>query len=111
MKCANCNQPIPEARQLALPGETWCHSCVLESGDVERIKGVMLWHHKTSPEFYMGPGTEKILAHQRRGPHAQMAFTSKENPFVLKSLESFNVSEGMNLRERPEAEISLEPAQ
>lgn len=60
----------------------------------------MLWHHKTSPELYIGPGTEAILREQRKGPHAQMAFASKNNERMLKSLQNFNLSEGMNLRDR-----------
>lgn len=92
----------------ALPGEQWCRLCVEADGDVQRIKGVMLWHHKTAPELYTGVGTEAILREQRKGPHAQMAFTPKGNTRMLKSLESFNVSDGLNLRNRVESREELE---
>jgi len=107
--CENCGQPLSAARMAAAPEEKWCVACIEAAGDVERIRGVMLWHHKTAPELYTGPGTEKILSEQRKGPHAQMAFTSKNNPIMLKSLETFNVSAELNLRERPQSREELAP--
>lgn len=98
--CDNCGVEISAERKAAVPEERWCRQCVEEAGDVERIKGVMLWHHKTAPELFIGPGVDQILAEQRRGPHAQVNFVNRENAFVLKTLESKNVSEGLNLKDR-----------
>lgn len=83
--CGNCGNEIPPARVAALPKETWCKDCVEKDGDVERITGVMIWEHKTAPELYMGPGVKAIRAASRRGNHANLPFTSYENPFLQKS--------------------------
>lgn len=80
MTCSNCGNEIPEARRVALPEETWCVDCVAADGDVERTEGVMLWHHKTAPELYTGPGVRTIRSFSRRGMHAQLPFSSYENP-------------------------------
>jgi len=39
-ECEDCDDPIPEARLIALPNTTKCVSCVEESGDVFRYKGI-----------------------------------------------------------------------
>lgn len=108
-QCANCGAEIPAARTEALPEETWCKDCVEASGDVDRIKGIMLWHHKTAPELYIGPGTEKLLASQRTHLGANLPFTSKESPFTRNAVASINLSEGLNLKQRKEEPFNLIP--
>lgn len=110
MTCKNCGMEISVERQAAVPGEQWCKDCVEKAGDVEPIRGVMLWHHKTAPELYIGPGTDEILNGQRRGPHAQLGLGSKNSPVVVKSLQTFNLSSSLNLKDRPEPPSTLEPA-
>lgn len=80
MTCANCGGPIPEARRLALPDETWCVKCVEQDGDVERITGTMVWDHKTAPELVTGHAAKVIRSYDRRGFHASLPFNSYENP-------------------------------
>lgn len=81
MNCANCGMELSEARRLALPEEIWCKECVEESGDVTRLKGVLLWHHKTAPELYIAnqQAVETILRSSRSGVHAQLPMSSKKN--------------------------------
>lgn len=80
MNCANCDMEIPEARRIALPEERWCKNCVEEAGDVDRLKGTMLWHHKTAPELYIAnqQAVDLILRSSRSGVHAQLPMSSKK---------------------------------
>jgi hypothetical protein len=109
MDCIWCGNEIPKARQEAVPEEKLCKDCVEKSGDVDRIRGVMLWHHKTAPELYIGPGTEKLLAAQRTHLGANLPFTSKESPFTRNAVATINLSEGLNLKQRKMEEPNLVP--
>jgi hypothetical protein len=109
VNCANCGAPIPPARREALPEETWCKDCVEKTGDVERIRGVMMWDHKTAPYIYTGPGTDKLLASQRTHLGANLPFTSKESPFTRNAVATINLSEGLNLKDRKEEVPNLIP--
>lgn len=79
--CIKCGNEIPPARILALPDEQLCKECVLAEGDVERTKGVMLWHHKTAPELYTQNqlAVATILRYSRRGAHAQLPLRGRLN--------------------------------
>jgi hypothetical protein len=80
VNCANCGNSIPEARQLALPGETWCRDCVEADGDVERVRGAMTWEHKTAPTLVLGHAADIIRGYDRRGFHAALPMNSPNNP-------------------------------
>lgn len=101
-ECANCGTEISSERREALPEERWCKDCVEKAGDVERVKGVMMWDHKTAPYIYTGPGTDKLLAAQRTHLGANLPMTPRESPFTLNAVSAQNVSEGLNLKGRKE---------
>jgi hypothetical protein len=87
MLCANCQQPISEARRAALPDETWCKDCVEKDGDVERIRGAMTWEHKTAPTLVLGHAADVIRGFDRRGFHAALPMNSPNNPRMQASAE------------------------
>jgi hypothetical protein len=87
MKCGNCGEELSEARQEALPSETWCMACVEQSGDVERIRGVMTWEHKTAPTLVIGHAADVIRSFDRKGFHAALPLNSPNNPRMQASAE------------------------
>lgn len=46
MNCADCRQPIPEARVQAVPGVTRCVKC--QAPHDARVKGRVVYDHKTA---------------------------------------------------------------
>ncbi len=48
MNCAGCHQPIPTERLEAIPGVTHCVKCLSAGGDVRRVRGVVVYDHKTA---------------------------------------------------------------
>jgi Prokaryotic dksA/traR C4-type zinc finger len=49
MNCVDCEQPIPEERLTALPDTVRCTRCQAAAGDVPRVRGRLVWEHKTAP--------------------------------------------------------------
>jgi hypothetical protein len=109
MNCANCGEPLSEARQAALPSETWCARCVEESGDVERTTGVMVWDHKTAPTLITGHAAKTIRSYDRRGFHAALPFNSYENPRLQASRRAQQELQDVKavLHEKPPPEFDL----
>jgi hypothetical protein len=87
MDCGNCGKPLSEARRAALPQETWCRDCVEQSGDIDRIRGVMTWEHKTAPTLVLGHAADTIRKFDRRGFHAALPLSSPNNPRMQASAE------------------------
>ena len=75
MRCQTCREPIPAARLTALPHTTTCVAC----SEVEPLKGVMLWDHKTAPYIHVvTPKQHAVLKrHDRRSVHSHMPMGSR----------------------------------
>ena len=55
MNCVKCLQPIPPERLEALPETTVCVGC----SDVKKVKGLLVFNHKTAPVLVMLPDDEE----------------------------------------------------
>lgn len=78
MNCQRCGNLIPEARQIAVPDERLCVDCVKELGDVDPIRGAMIYEHKTGPYLELTGDVEALLRNSRKGVHAQLPMSSKK---------------------------------
>jgi len=79
--CVTCGKPIAAARLQAMPDATLCTECQAQD-DVPRVTGFMSWAHKTAPEIIIGPQAEFLRAYDRKGVHAQLPMTNRENHFI-----------------------------
>lgn len=107
MTCTFCSVEIPAARLKAVPEATLCAECQAQD-DVPLLTGYMSWEHKTAPELIIGPEADKLRAYDRRGFHAQLPLNSKNNPRMLQSLVTVNLSLAIR-EELPVEERNLVP--
>lgn len=101
MNCERCGKEIPEARRIAVPDERWCRDCVLELGDVDLIKGAMIYEHKTGGYLETTGNVGMLLANSRKGVHAQLPMASKTRAEISHQAALINSSQ------RPELVIDL----
>lgn len=75
MVCQKCRATIPAARLKALPHTITCVAC----SEVEPLKGVMLFDHKTAPYIHVvTPKQHAVLKrHDRRSVHSNMPMSTR----------------------------------
>lgn len=106
--CDCCELPISEQRLQAVPDATLCAICLTIQGDVPMTRGYMSWEHKTAPTSIIGPDADKLRSYDRRGFHAQLPLASKNNPRVIASLGTQNLSVAIR-PELPREDVELAP--
>jgi hypothetical protein len=103
--CECCELEISQQRLEAIPNAKLCAICQQIQGDVPKVTGIMVWFHKTAPEIVIGRDAELLRPYDRRGFHAQLPMNSKNNPRMLQSLETQNLSQAIKLEPPLEYEV------
>ena len=105
--CKCCELEISQARLNAIPDAEYCTICQKIQGDVPMIRGYMSWEHKTAPTIIIGDDADKLRSYDRHGFHAQLPLNSKNNPRMISSLSSQNLSSAIKV-ELPKEDTNLE---
>jgi hypothetical protein len=75
--CITCLKPLSKERLKAMPDAVQCVQCVSLAGDEPRIRGRMVWSHKTAPEIEIGTALAAQPAQMSYGPSFRLDSKAK----------------------------------